>query len=40
MREGAAFINTGRGAQVREDELIAVLKARPDLTALLDVTFP
>ena len=40
MREGAVFINTGRGRQVREDELIAVMKKRPDLTALLDVTFP
>ena len=40
MREHATFINTGRGAQVVEDELIDVLSVRPDLTALLDVTFP
>ncbi len=40
MREGATFINTGRGAQVVEADLIAVMKARPDLTALLDVTWP
>ena len=40
MREGATFINTGRGAQVVEADLIAVLEARPDLTALLDVTLP
>jgi phosphoglycerate dehydrogenase-like enzyme len=40
MREGATFINTGRGAQVVEAGLIATLKARPDLTALLDVTWP
>ena len=40
MREGATFINTGRGAQVVEADLIAVLKSRPDLTALLDVTWP
>lgn len=40
MREGATFINTGRGAQVNEPEMIEVLKKRPDLTALLDVTFP
>ena len=40
MREGATFINTGRGAQVVEGDLIRVLKERPDLTALLDVTFP
>ena len=40
MRDGATFINTGRGAQVVEADMIAVLKARPDLTALLDVTSP
>jgi phosphoglycerate dehydrogenase-like enzyme len=40
MRDGASFINTGRGQQIREDEMIAVLRDRPDLTALLDVTFP
>lgn len=40
MREGATFINTGRGAQVIEDDLIAVLRDRTDLTALLDVTWP
>ena len=37
---GATFINTGRGAQVVEGELVAVLGQRPDLTALLDVTDP
>lgn len=36
----ATFINTGRGAQVVENELIAVLERRTDLTAILDVTFP
>ncbi|MBR7133564.1 MAG: hydroxyacid dehydrogenase [Clostridia bacterium] len=36
----ATFINTGRGAQVVEKDLIEVLKNRPDLTALLDVTSP
>jgi phosphoglycerate dehydrogenase-like enzyme len=40
MRDGATFINTGRGAQVVEADLIQVLQARPDLTALLDVTWP
>jgi phosphoglycerate dehydrogenase-like enzyme len=40
MRENAVFINTGRGAQVVEDDLARVLQERPDLTALLDVTFP
>lgn len=40
MREGATFINTGRGAQVVEEDLISVLKSRKDLTALLDVQHP
>jgi len=40
MRQGATFINTGRGAQVDEAGLIRALKQRPDLTALLDVQYP
>jgi len=40
MRDGATFINSGRGAQVVEADLARVLAGRPDLTALLDVTFP
>lgn len=40
MLPNATFLNTGRGAQVQEDALIDVLTARPDLTAVLDVTFP
>lgn len=40
MKPGAVFINTGRGRQVNEADLISVLEKRPDLTALLDVTFP
>ena len=40
MQPGAVFINTGRGAQVVEEEMIAVLQRRPDLVALLDVTWP
>lgn len=40
MRDGATFINTGRGAQVVEADLIETLRQRPDLTALLDVTDP
>ena len=40
MREGATFINTGRGRQIDEKALIDVFSARPDLTALLDVTYP
>lgn len=40
MKPGATFINTSRGAVVREKEMIEVLKERPDLWALLDVTHP
>lgn len=40
MRQGATFINTGRGAQVRENEMIEVLKERTDITVLLDVQHP
>ena len=40
MRENATFINTGRGAQVVEDDLVRALSERADLTALLDVTDP
>ncbi|MCH9039136.1 MAG: hydroxyacid dehydrogenase [Chloroflexi bacterium] len=40
MRDGATFINTGRGAQVVEKDLIETLRNRPDLTALLDVAYP
>ena len=40
MPKNAVFLNTGRGRQVNETELIAVLEKRPDLTVLLDVTFP
>ncbi len=36
----STFINTGRGAQVVEDDLVRVLEERPDVTAILDVTFP
>ena len=40
MPKNAVFINTGRGRQVNESELIAILKERPDVSALLDVTYP
>ena len=36
----ATFLNTGRGAQVVEEDLVRVLTERPDLTAVLDVTHP
>lgn len=40
MKRGATFINTARGAVVREPELLKVLAERPDLQAVLDVTNP
>lgn len=40
MKPGATFLNTARGIVVREDEMIGVLQQRPDLTAVLDVTWP
>ena len=40
MRPDATFINTGRGAQVKEADLIEIALSRPDLTMLLDVTEP
>lgn len=40
MKPYAVFINTGRGAQVVEDDLIAALKNEPGRIALLDVTYP
>lgn len=40
MKPNASFINTARGAVIAEDEMIEALHARPDLTAILDVTHP
>lgn len=40
MKPNATFINTGRGAQVVEADLIEALKAEPYRVALLDVTYP
>ncbi len=40
LPEGAFFLNTGRGRQINEKEMIEVLKKRPDLTVLLDVQYP
>ncbi len=36
----STFINTGRGAQVVEDDLVRVLRERGDISAVLDVTDP
>ncbi len=40
MPKYATFINTGRGAQVDEEGLVKALTERPDLCAVLDVTYP
>ena len=40
MKPHTTFINTARGAVVREEEMIAALEERSDITALLDVTYP
>ncbi|TCP23521.1 phosphoglycerate dehydrogenase-like enzyme [Scopulibacillus darangshiensis] len=40
MKPYATFINTARGAIVREPEMIRVLQRRTDLMAILDVTYP
>ena len=40
MPKNGVFINTGRARQINEAEFCEVFKARPDLTALLDVTWP
>ncbi|MDF2658720.1 MAG: D-isomer specific 2-hydroxyacid dehydrogenase NAD-binding protein [Paenibacillus sp.] len=40
MMPYATFINTGRGAQVVEPDLIRALREVPTRTALLDVTYP
>ena len=40
MQDNATFINTGRGAQVVEEDLIETLKTHPHICAVLDVTYP
>lgn len=40
LPKNGVFINTGRGAQVVEPDLIRALEEEPDRTALLDVTLP
>ena len=40
MKDNAAFVNTGRGAQVNEDDLIRALTEKPERCAILDVTWP
>ena len=40
MGETAVFLNTGRGRQVVEADLIAALRDKPTRAAVLDVTYP
>ncbi len=40
MKPNATLINTSRGAVINEPEMIEVLQQRPDLFAVLDVTYP
>lgn len=40
MDDNGVFLNTGRGAQVVEADLIAALKEKPERAAVLDVTWP
>ncbi len=40
MKPYSTFINTSRGAVVCETEMLDVLKDRPDLVAVIDVTYP
>ncbi len=37
MKDGATLINTARGALINQNEMVEILKARSDLTAVLDV---
>lgn len=40
MKAHSTFINTARGAIIRENEMIAALQKRTDVIAVLDVTYP
>lgn len=40
MKKNATFLNTGRGAQVVEADLVRAMREQPGRTALLDVTDP
>ncbi|MHC1735357.1 MAG: NAD(P)-dependent oxidoreductase [Erysipelotrichaceae bacterium] len=40
MKPNATFINTGRGAQVVEEDLVRALQDEPGRIAILDVTYP
>jgi phosphoglycerate dehydrogenase-like enzyme len=40
MDDHGVFINTGRGQQIIEEDLVRAFTEKPDRTALLDVTWP
>ena len=40
MKTNATLINTARGVLVKEEEVCGVLRDRPDLQAVFDVTYP
>lgn len=40
LRPGATLVNTSRGAIIDEPALVALLQQRPDVCAVLDVTWP
>jgi len=40
LKQGATLINTARGGLIREEEMTQVLRERPDLSAVLDVSSP
>ncbi len=40
MKKRATLVNTSRGAIINEAEMCAALADRPDITAVLDVTYP
>lgn len=40
LRPGATFINTSRGAVVDEPAMVEVARERPDVSFVLDVTYP
>lgn len=40
MKPNSTLVNSARGAVICEPDLIALLKRRPDVTAVLDVTHP
>lgn len=40
MLPNAVFLNTGRGATVNEADLIRILREKPEMMAILDVTYP